>query len=95
MTTKPSEQTVLLHVSTWGSLFWVLETSLILAGKKKKSLGKQTGVEVRRILFPVKLLTCVQQVGELEKVSADLLLSFLIENGPHEQTPAISWMGPR
>lgn len=63
--------------------------------KKKKSLGKQTGVEVRRILFPVKLLTCVQQVGELEKVSADLLLSFLIENGPHEQTPAISWMGPR
>lgn len=62
--------------------------------KKKKSLGKQT-VEVRRIPFPVKLLTYVQQVGELEKVSADLLLSFLIENGPHEQTPAISWMGPR
>lgn len=62
--------------------------------EKKKSLGKQT-VEVRRIPFPVKLLTCVQQVGELEKVSADLLLSFLIENGPHEQTPAISWMGPR
>lgn len=35
--------------------------------EKKKSLGKQTGVEVRRIPFPVKLLTCVQQVGNLRK----------------------------